>query len=123
MVYTILISIVFIAEIIIAVTIVQNLLRLDKIVLEFDGIITGSKTSIKDVSELSRKISEQWRILAKDFVDKTKRDGEDVLLRQLSKMLLGVLLVKLNINVLNKIRKSKITKMLAKGLSLLENMV
>ena len=90
---------------------------------EFDGIITGSKTSIKDVSELSRKISEQWKILAKDFVDKTKRDGEDVLLRQLSKMLLGVLLVKLNINVLNKIRKSKITKILAKGLSLLENMV
>ncbi len=123
MVYTILISIVFIAELIIAITIMQNLLKLDKVVLELDAKLLASKTGIRDISELARKISEQWQILAQDFVDKTKRDSEELLLRQLSKLLVGLLVLNLNFKFVNKVRKSKITKTIAKGLSFVGNMV
>ena len=123
MVYTFLISVVFIAELIIAITIIQNLLRLDNVVLELDNKLSSKKLDIKEISELMRKISEQWKILAQDFVDKTKRDAEEILLRNLSKMLVGLLVLNLNFKFVNKIRKSKVTKTLAKGLSFLENMV
>ncbi len=123
MVYTILISIVFIAELIIAITIIQNLLRLDKIVIELDEKLVASKSGIKDISELARKISEQWQIIAQDFVNRTKKETEDLFLKKLSKLLIGLLVLNLNFKFVNKIRKSKITKTLAKGLSFLENMV
>ena len=72
MVYTFLISIVFIAELIIVITVFQNLLRLDKKVNEFNEIVTESRNSITDISVLTRKISEQWVVLSKDFVDKMR---------------------------------------------------
>lgn len=123
MVYTILISVVFIAELIIAVTLFQNILRLDKAVIEMDNNLTAKKSDIKGIAELMRKISEQWEVLAQDFVDKTKRDAEEILLRNLSKMLVGLLVLNLNFKFVNKLRKSKVTKTLAKGLSFLGNMV
>ena len=123
MVYTILISIVFIAELIITITIIQNLLRLDKAVLEFNNTITEIQPGIKDVSELARKISEQWQILAEDFVEKTKRNSEDIMLKHLSKILMSILILNLNFKIVKKIRKSKVTKMFVKGWSFLENMV
>ena len=123
MVYTFLISVVFIAELIIAITIIQNLLRLDNVVLELDNKLSSKKLDIKEISELMRKISEQWEILAQDFVDKTKRDAEEVLLKNLSKLLVGLLVLNLNIKFVNRIKKSKVTRALAKGLSFLENVV
>ena len=108
---------------IIAITIIQNLLRLDNAVLELDNKLSSKKLDVKEISELMRKISEQWEILAQDFVDKTKRDTEEILLRNLSKMLVGLLVLNLNFKFVNKIRKSKVTRTLAKGLSFLENMV
>ena len=123
MVYTILISIVFIAELIITITIIQNLLRLDKAVLEFNNTITEIQPGIKDVSELARKISEQWQILAEDFVKKTKRNSEDIMSKYLSKIFMSILIVNLNFKIVKKIRKSKVTKILARGWSFLENMV
>ena len=123
MVYTILISIVFIAELIITITIIQNLLRLDKAILEFNNTITEIQPGIKDVSELARKISEQWQILAEDFVEKTKRNSEDIMLKYLSKIFMSILIVNLNFKIVKKIRKSKVTKILARGWSFLENMV
>lgn len=123
MVYTILISIVFIAELIITITIIQNLLRLDKAVLEFNNTITEIQPGIRDVSELARKISEQWQILAEDFVKKTKRNSEDIMLKHLSKIFMSILIVNLNFKIVKKIRKSKVTKILARGWSFLENMV
>ena len=96
MVYTILISIVFIAELIIAVTVIQNLLRLDKKVIELNDIVCESRGSVSDISVLMRKISEQWVVLSRDFVDKTKADSEALFLKQLSKIFLSVFVLKLN---------------------------
>ena len=67
MVYTILISIVFIAELIIAITILQNLIKLDKCIIQLDETISEAKPSIKDISSLLRKISKQWVIISQEF--------------------------------------------------------
>ena len=123
MVYTILISVVFIAEIIIAITLIQILMRFDKAIIELDKTLTTTKPGIKDICELTRKISEQWQILAQDFVDKTRRDSEEIFLRQLSKGLMGLLVLNLNFKLVKKIRNSKITKTIAQGLSFIESMV
>ena len=123
MVYTILISIVFIAELIIAVTIIQYLLKLDRLVLDTNTQLIKLNPEVKEISVLVRKISEQIIFLTKDFVEKTKKNGEDALLKQFSKILLSILLMKINIKFINKVRKSKITKAIAKGLSFIENMV
>ena len=123
MVYTFLISIVFIAELIIAITVIQNLLRLDKKVIELDETISLSKPSIKDISILIRKISEQWIVITENFIDKTKKESEEFFLRRLLKLLLGILVINLNIKFINNIRNSKITKIIVKSWSFLENMV
>lgn len=123
MVYTILISIVFIAELIIFFAIIQKLWQADKKILNLDNKLMNNKSAIKDISELVRKISEQWIVLANDFVDKVREESEKILLKQLSKTLIALLVLKLNFKFVNKIKKSKFTKTLAKGFSLLENMV
>lgn len=123
MVYTILISIVFIAELIIAITLIQNLLKLDKAIILLDEKVKNSLNGIKDISVLTRKISEQIIIISQDFVDKSKSKSEDILMRQLAKIFLGLFLFGANFKLINKIRKSKITKTLAKGLSIIELMV
>ena len=123
MVYTILISVVFIAELIIAITILQNLVRLDKFVLETDKTLENAKKGITDICILSKKISEQFEILAQDFISKTKQNSEDILLKYCSRLLISLLVINLNFKFINKIRKSKITKMITKGFSFIENMV
>ena len=123
MIYTILISIVFIAELIITISIIQCLLKLDKYLISIDSDITRHKSNIKDISVLVKNISEQSIILAENFAIKTKEKGEEILLKQLTKVLVGLLVLSLNFKIIKKIRKSKITKTLVKGFSFLENMV
>lgn len=123
MVYTILISIVFIAELIIAITIIQNLLKLDKKILNFDEILAKKKSTIKDIFILLNKISEQTKVLAEDFVNKTKENAENMSLKLLSKLLISVLLLKLNFKLVKKIQQSKFTKLFARSWSILETMV
>lgn len=123
MLYTFLISIVFIAEIIIGATIFIYLIRLDKAIVSLDNTVTDLKTGIKDICVLSKKISEQFIEFAEQFVKKIKQEQEEFILRSLSKILIGLVLVKINIKTVNKFRKSKLAKVLNKGLSLLENMV
>ncbi len=123
MVYTILISIVFIAELIIAITIIQNLLKLDKKILNFDEILAKKKSTIKDIFILLNRISEQTKVLAEDFVNKTKENAENISLKLLSKLLISVLLLKLNFKLVKKIQQSKFTKLFARSWSILETMV
>ncbi|MBO5738357.1 hypothetical protein J6R97_03360 [bacterium] len=123
MVYTILISIVFIAELIIAITVIQNILKLDKAIINLNEKITALKPSILDISMLTRKISEQLEIISQDIFDKAKENAENIFLKQFSKALLGMLVVRFNFKLVKNIRKSKIAKIVTKSLSILENMV
>ncbi len=123
MVYTILISIVFIAELIIAITIIQNILRLDKKIQELDEIIFASRQGINDITVLIKKISEQWVIITQNNVNKVKKNSEDAIFKHVLRLFLSILLVNLNLKFVNKIRKSKMIKIIAKGWSFFENMV
>ena len=123
MLYTFLISIVFIAEVIIGLTLIIYLLKLDKAVLSLNETISEIKPGIREISVLSKNISEQLVELTNRFVKRIKYEQEEMILRGLSKLLISLLVVKVNIKAVNKFRKSKIAKVLGKGLSLLENMV
>ena len=59
MIYTFLISVVFIAEIIIALTVLINLIKLDKAVLKFDETVCLFNSKIKDIGALIKGISSQ----------------------------------------------------------------
>ena len=123
MVYTILISIVFIAELIIAITIFQYLRKIDRAILQANNSILELKPKIKEISELIYKISGQWIILTQDFVDKLKLKAEDMMLKQVSKALMTFLVINLNLKFIKKIRRSKVFKTFAKGWSFLESMI
>ena len=123
MLFTILISIVFIAEVIIAVALIRAILRFDKAICEVNDTVVLAQGGIKDISELAHKISEQMVDLADDYVNRIKRYQEEAAMMQLSKALITLVLLRANIKTVNKFRKSRLGKTLAKGLSLLENMV
>lgn len=123
MVYTILISIVFIAEVIIAITIIQALLRLDNIIISTDETFSEANVGIREIVNLFYKISGQLVEISERFVYKFKKNQEEVALKYLSKILIALLLLKVNIKAINSFRKSRIGKVFAKGLSILENMV
>lgn len=123
MVYTILISVVFVAELIITFAIIQNLIKLDKLILSFDETLNSTKSGLKDISVLMRKISEQWIVLATDFIENIKEGSEELLLQKFLKALVTLLVINLNFKFIKNLKKSKLTKTLAKGFLLLENMV
>lgn len=112
MIFTFLISIVFIAELIIAVTILLNLRRLDKAVQNFNLTISYIKPSLKEVCVLTRKISAQLVEFAQGFIKKQ----EDLILQNIARVLLGTLFFR-------RFKKSKVFKLIGKGLSLLEIVV
>lgn len=116
MIFTILISIVFIAELIIAITILLTLKRWSKSLRNINKTLYYLKPSIREICELSRKISAQLVEFAEDFVDKIKRQQEEVIFRNVSRIILGTFLFR-------KLKKSKVLKLIGKGLSLLEIVV
>lgn len=72
MVFYILISIVFIAELIITCSIISYLLKWDKIIVETNNFVNEAQPKIKDICETGRKISEQLTELAPFFVENVK---------------------------------------------------
>ena len=123
MVYTILISIVFIAELVILVALITNLLKLDKLILSFDKTFTDAKLGIGDIAQLSRKISEQWVELAENWVENYKLKQEDMTLKFLNKALITLVLWKINSKAIKNFRRSKLGKTLVRGFRLVQNMV
>lgn len=123
MVFTILISIVFIAEIIIATAIISKLIGLDKKVLELDETLNLIKPSLREICNLVKGISEQVREFAYDFEKRVKRDAEDFAVKYLLKLFTAILLLGFNKKLINKFRRSKLVKMVGRGLSLLQIVV
>lgn len=115
--------IVFIAEIIIAVTLIRTLLKLDKKVLELDETIVELRPGIKDVGYLIKKISAQYVEFSEDFVSKIIKKRDESIFNQLNKILVVILLFKINSKFIRKVMRSKQFKLLSKGLSLLKYVV
>lgn len=113
MLFTFLITIVFIAEIIVAIAIINCLLKLDRKINDFNSLLEEAKPSIKDISILARKISLQVVELTKKYVQSFEQSRDEIILRQIAKFILGTLFF-------NKLRKSKLGRSFSKGLSLLQ---
>ena len=123
MLYTFLITIVFIAELIILAALIIWFVSFDREILYLDRYFTRIKPDIKDISELGHKISEQCVELSEDFVEKIKIKEEDVMARQLGKILIGLLLWKINSKAIKQFRRSKMGKTLRRGFALVQSMV
>ena len=72
MIFYFLISIVFIAELIIAITLVLNLIKLDKVFIKYNELLDSAKPSIKELLITVRKISEQLVEFAPIIVENIK---------------------------------------------------
>lgn len=116
MIFTFLISIVFLAELIIAIAILLTLKRWSKKVKELDSTVTSLKSSLGEICVLIRKISEQVVEFSEDFVARFKQNQEKFWINQIAKIFLGTVLFR-------KFKKSKALKFIGKGLSLLEIVV
>ena len=123
MLYTFLITIVFIAELIITATLLISFLLLDKEIIRMDKYVTRIKPDVSDISELMHKISEQWVELSEDFVEKIRIKEEDFMSRQLIKVLVGLLLWKINSKAIKRFRSSKFGRTLRRGFALVQSMV
>ena len=90
MIFYFLISIVFIAEVIIALALILNLVKLDKVFIEYDDFLKSAKPSIKELLVTVRKISEQMLEVSPMIVKQVKSAITDIFMGQL-KSLAGTL--------------------------------
>ena len=94
MVYYILISIVFIAELIVAGTIISHLMNWSKTFREYSNFLNEEKADIKSIMETSRKISEQLTELAPMCVENVKKILLEIALKNIKNVLVGILIWK-----------------------------
>lgn len=112
MIFTFLITIVFIAELIITLTITSALRRLGRNIRNLNLTISYLKPSISEICELIRKISGQMLEGVNLIIERQK----DNILTHIARIILGTLF-------LRRFKKSKAFKLIGKGLSLLEIVV
>lgn len=120
MIFNILTAVVFIAELIIAYTLIINLWRIDQKLLKWNNIICLAKSDIKDIGYLIKKISAQYIEFAYDFVAKIKEKRDNSIIANLNKIIITVVLLRLNSKLVRKIMRSKRFRLLSKGLSLFQ---
>ena len=123
MTFKILTAIVFIAEIIISYTIFKKLLEIDKIILQTSETVVAVKPGMKDVGYLIKQISAQFVEFAYDFVSKIEKKRDDSIYGYLNKIVIALILLKINSKFLKKLLRSKHFKRLCKGFSMLKYMV
>ena len=109
MIFTLFTAIVFIAEVIIAFTIIFHLIKLDKYFIEASEFIAAAKPKIKDISGL--------------WIDNLKDLRNKIILAKLESLMSAFLFWSINIKVMRKFKQSKFLKAAFKGLSLLQNVV
>ena len=90
MVFYFLTGIVFIAEIIIAVTITANLIKLDKNFCLYNKLLDEIKPKLKDILSIIKKISEQMVELAPIITAKIKSIFIGIIKDQLKGILAGL---------------------------------
>ena len=90
MVFYLLISIVFLAEVIITATVLINLIKLDKNITEWSDFIEDIKPQVSEIVKTYREISEKLAELAPKLIDKIKDFGLKLCAEQLKTVLAGI---------------------------------
>ena len=123
MIFLFFISIVFIAELIIAFTVFNSLFKLDIKINKFNETLIKKRADIKDITALVKGISEQIIELSEEFVDNLNEKKEEIILSLVKSLMSTILFWSINIKVVKRLRKSKVLNVAWKGLSLLENVI
>ena len=123
MIFLFFISIVFIAELIIAFSLFNSLLNLDVKINKFNETLINKRADIKDITALAKGISEQIIELSEEFVDNFNEKKEEIILSLVKSLMSAILFWSINIKVVKRLRKSKVLNAAWKGLSLLENVI
>lgn len=90
MLYYVLISVVILAEFIIAAEVIGQLIKWNKIFKEANLFLDEVKPKIKDIAQICLKISEQLKELAPIWVDKFKITVFNMAVSNLKNMLIGI---------------------------------
>ena len=90
MVFYVLISIVFLAEIIIAATVLTHFVKFDKSISEWSDFIEDINPQISEIMKTYREISEKLLELAPKLIEKIKDFGIKLCIEQLKTMLAGL---------------------------------
>ena len=106
MIFKIFTAVVFIAELIIAYTAVTKLLAADRAILKATDTVEKINPSVKEVGCLVKNISEQFVEFSDDFVEKVNDKKDDTVIRLFNKILITVLLLKINSKFLNKSKRT-----------------
>lgn len=104
MIFTLFTAIVFIAEVIIAFTIIFHLIKLDKYFIEASEFIVAAKPKIKDISGLAKGISEQMAELVPIWIDNLKDLRNKIILAKLESLMSAFLFWSINIKVMRKFK-------------------
>ena len=123
MIFIILISIVFIAELIITFTIISYLIKLDKKINNTSIFIETTNPKLKDLLTLVRNISEQILELIPMWIDNIKEERDKIILEQAKSLISTILFWSINIKISKRLRKTKIVKAVWKGLTLVQNVI
>ncbi len=123
MLFKIFTIIVFVAELIIAYTIISKLFQFNRVIVEANVFFQEANPKIKEVLQLIKGISEQVTELIPVYLDEIKRIGNKIALAKFESLIALILFWSINIKVLNKIRRTKIFKIVVKGLTVLSSVI
>ena len=123
MVFIIFTFIVFIAELIIAFSLIFNLIKFDIKLINANKFLEDAKPKIKNIAELVRGISEQIYELTPIWVEKFKDAKNKLVRKQVESLMSATLFWAINLKIIKHLKRSKILKILWKGLTLVQNVI
>ena len=123
MVFVILISIVFVAELIIAFSVITNLIMFDKRIKRAAQFLEEAEPRLKELLVVVQKISAQILELIPVWLATLRQERDKIILNQAKSLISTILFWSINIKVINRIRKSKLAKAVWQGLTLVQNVI
>ncbi len=123
MVFVILISIVFVAELIIAFSVITNLIKFDKRIKRAAQFLEEAEPRLKELLVVVQKISAQILELIPVWLATLRQERDKIILNQAKSLISTILFWSINIKVINRIRKSKLAKAVWQGLTLVQNVI
>ena len=123
MIFKFFIFMVFIAEIIIMLACLSNLINFDNKINAFNKIICKNQSKIKEIMVLIKGISEQILELSPIWVEKIKTIRNSIFEKQVNSIISNILFWYINIKMAKFLKKSKTLRTIMKGLTLVQNMI
>lgn len=123
MIFAIFTTIIFIAELIIAIWLIVTLFKIDRAINNVNSSLTELRPKIKSLMELIHAISDQIMELAPIWVENFYKKRNEFLIIQAKKLLISAIFLLVDMKIINKIKRNKILKSAWWGFTLVQNMI